>query len=69
MSKQVKKTVKPKKITWEIIYKDFRRRHPTLKKEVTYWRPHDYATIMLYLKDGTKMLYNYDYSRAVFCHE
>ena len=69
MDKQVKKVARPKKITWEVIYKDFRRRHPHLKKDVTYWRPHGYATIMLYLKDGRKMLYDYDSSRATFYHD
>lgn len=66
MGKQVDKVVKPKKITWEVIYKDFRRRHPTLKKEVLHWRPHSYSTIILYLKDGSRMLYDYDFSRATF---
>lgn len=49
-----------KKITWNVIYNDFKSRHPNLKKEVVYWRPHDYATILLYLKAGRYATYNYD---------
>lgn len=48
-----------KKITWKEVYKDFRSRHPQARKDVVYWHPHDYATIMLYFADGTKGTYNY----------
>lgn len=58
-----------RKITWCDIYKDFKKRHPNLKKEVAYWVPHDYATIKLKLKDGTSMLYNYDDHMAKFIKE
>lgn len=53
-----------KKITWNVIYKDFKSRHPSLRKEVVYWRPYDYATILLYMSDGRYATYNYD-RRAV----
>lgn len=49
-----------RKITWNVINKDFRARHPNMRKEVVYWRPHDYATILLYFKDGRLATYNYD---------
>ena len=52
-----------RKITWNMIYADFKRRHPNLRKEVTYWRPKAYSTIELWLKDGSRMIYDYD------CHE
>lgn len=48
------------KITWKVIRDDFKQRHPTLHRQVMYWRPHDYATIVLYFTDGTRATYNYD---------
>lgn len=48
-----------KKITWTTIYNDFKRRHPNLRKDVTYWCPLDYLTIELYFKDGSKGKYTY----------
>ena len=48
-----------KKITWDVVYKDFRLRHPNLSKAVTYWCPHDYVTIKLYFEDGRIGTYNY----------
>lgn len=49
-----------KKITWDVIYKDFQNRHPNMKKRVVDWRPRCYATIMLYFDDGVLASYNYD---------
>ena len=57
------------KLTWDKIYKDFRKRHPTLRKEVTYWHPYGFAKILLYLKDGRKMIYDYDPHMAKFLVE
>lgn len=48
-----------KKIKWSDIYKDFRMRHPNLKKMVTDWKPHDYLTILLRLNDGSQITYEY----------
>lgn len=48
------------KVTWNSIYSDFRQRHPNLQKHVAYWRPYDYATIILYMDDNYKFTYNYD---------
>lgn len=58
-----------KKITWDDIYKDFRSRHPNLRKMVTYWHPCDYATIMLYFEDGRKGTYNFIEQKARFIAE
>lgn len=49
-----------KKITWEYIRSDFKKNHPRLHKRVIYWRPYDYATIVLYFADGEKATYDYD---------
>lgn len=55
-----------KKVTWEMIFKDFKSRHPNLQKEVTYWRPRDYLTIELWMDDGSTMSYDYRTHRAEF---
>lgn len=48
------------KVTWNVVRSDFKRHHPKLHKDVIYWRPYDYATILLHLADGRKCTYNYD---------
>ncbi len=48
------------KITWNKIRDQFKRTHPARHKQVIYWRPHEFGTIMLYFKDGRKGTYNYD---------
>ena len=60
------KEAKHRKITWKVIYEDFKQRYPNLKKEVTYWKPLEFATIELWLKDGDRMKYNYDMKKAEF---
>lgn len=48
-----------KKITWDVIYKDFKQRHPILSKQVLRWWPVDYLTIQIKLKDGSELVYYY----------
>lgn len=57
--------MKEEKITWIKILEDFKERYPRLAKEVCYWRPRDYATIQVNLKDGMMLEYNYDDHRAI----
>lgn len=52
------------KLSWKKILVDFKRRHPHLAKQVSYWCPNDYMSILVYLKDGTKLTYNYSNSKA-----
>lgn len=54
------------KITWTVIFEDFVSRHPNLSKSVASWRSHDYATILIFLEDGLRVIYNYDTKRATF---
>lgn len=54
------------KVTWRTIYNDFRKRHPTLKKEVIYWCPYDFATILMHLENQNKATYNYDTKEVRF---
>lgn len=58
--------MRTEKITWKKIYDDFKKRHPTLSKMVIDYRPYNYATILIFLTDGTRMTYNYDEKRAIF---
>lgn len=64
--KKQKKVEPPKKVTWTVIYRDFKRRHPNLAKMIMDWRPMGYATIQIWLKDGSLMSYDYDEHMAKF---
>lgn len=57
-----------KKITWSMIYDDFKRRHPKLRKDVIHWCPFDYLTIELYFKDGRKGIYTYFDHKMIWSH-
>ena len=52
--------MRKKKLTWDNIYKDFRKSHPSLAKEVYGFEPHSFATILLFFPERKRMLYNYD---------
>lgn len=54
-----------KKITWDVIFEDFKMRHPNLSNKIVHWRSHSYAMILVCLEDGTRLTYNYDTKRAV----
>ena len=54
------------KVTWNKIFTDFKKRHPNLSRMALDYRSYDYATIMVYLRDGLKLTYNYDSKRARF---
>ena len=47
------------KVPWGKIYQDFRQRYPRLRKEVHMWEPYDYLKILIYFKDGSKLVYDY----------
>lgn len=51
---------RPKKVTWDDIYKDFRSRHPRYAKKCLGFKPHDYATILLMFPNRERATYNYD---------
>lgn len=57
------------KVTWGDIWEDFKQRHPTLRTYVYRWEPYGFATIKLYLTDGSIMTYNYDLKHAEFIEE
>lgn len=49
-----------KKVTWFDIYQDFKNHFPNFKNEVDDYCPYDFATILLYMKNGHRATYNYD---------
>lgn len=55
-----------KKITWTDIYKDFKSRLPALSSQAVNYYPHDFMTITVSLKDGSKLLYDGLQKRASF---
>lgn len=54
------------KLNWNDVYQDFRKRHPRLSRMSLNYIPKSYAEILIYLKDGTKLVYNYDTRRVRF---
>lgn len=56
-------------LTWKDIYNEFRQLHPNMKKQVADYRPHSYLTIVVYMKDGSKVLYDYTTKRCSFLRE
>lgn len=55
------------KVTFDAIYKDFRRRHPHLAKEIIHWKPHDVLKIKIFMFDGMIIIYDYWDHRATIC--
>ena len=49
-----------KKITWDVIYDDFKKEYPKLKTKALGFKPYDYATILIFFLDRVRMTYNYD---------
>lgn len=53
-----------KKVTWNDVYKDFRKRHPKMRKHTVGFQPYDFAEVVVYIDDGRKLIYNYDTKRS-----
>lgn len=56
---------RPKKITWKVIFDDFKSQYPKQSKSVLGFEPYDYATIKLLFPDRVRMSYNYDTKQLV----
>lgn len=48
-----------------IVFKKFRKIYPKLSKQVVHFYPVNLLTIIVYLEDGSKLSFDYDYERAV----
>ncbi len=51
---------KRNKLTWEMIYQDFKKMHPRSAKTVMGFQPYNYATILLIFPNRVRKTYNYD---------
>ena len=47
-----------RKVTWKDIFDTFKSVYPRLSKEAQDYRPYNYMSIVVYLEDGTKMIYD-----------
>lgn len=47
------------------VFKKFKEIYPKLSKQVVHFYPTSLITIVVYLEDGSKLLFDYDYERAV----
>jgi len=55
-----KEGARRRKITWKMVYDDFCKRFPLLKKSSLWWHPYDSGEIEIYLEGGYLLIYNYD---------
>ena len=53
------------KTTWDMIFSDFKQRHPNLARKIIYWEPHSPATIFIRFDDIMTITYNYDTHKVV----
>lgn len=43
---------------WKDIFNNFKSVYPRLSKEAQDYRPYNYMSIVVYLEDGTKVIYD-----------
>lgn len=48
------------KVTWKMIYDDCRQLYYRLQDKYCGFLPYDYATVLIFFKDGRRGVYNYD---------
>ena len=46
------------KVTWKDIFNNFKAVYPRLSKNAQDYRPYNYMSIVVYLADDTKMIYD-----------
>lgn len=51
------------KITWKMIYDEFKNAYPSKRKEAIHYEPFGFAEILIFMKDGSKYVYNHQYRR------
>lgn len=47
-----------RKVTWKDIFDNFKAVYPRLSKAALDYRPYNYMSIVVYLEDGTKVMYD-----------
>lgn len=58
-----------KKVTWKVVFDDFKSRYPSLSKRVRRWAPYNFLEIVLFLNDDLKLTYSYMTHQASFITE
>lgn len=58
-----------RQLTPKRMYRYFTKTYPKLSSHVVHWHPKNVLELVLYLDDGSKMLYNYDDGRAVILED
>lgn len=51
------------KITWKMIYDEFKNAYPSKRKEAIHYEPFGVSEILIFMKDGSKYVYNQQYHR------
>ena len=47
-----------KKVTWKDIFESFKMVYPRLSKGAKDFKPYNYMSIMIFMTDGTKVVYD-----------
>lgn len=65
-NRMTKRLAKSKdKLTWDMVFEDFKFRYPKLVKDVTLWFAYDVGQIEIHLIGGMELIYDYDLHRAM----
>lgn len=65
-NRMAKRLAKSKdKLTWDMVFEDFKIRYPKLVKDVTLWFAYDVGQIEIYLIGRMELIYDYDLHRAM----
>lgn len=56
--KEVIFTNEKRKVTWKDIFENFKSVYPRLSKEAQDYRPYNYMSIVIYLEDGSRVVYD-----------
>lgn len=54
-----------KRLTPKKVFEEFEALYPSLSKDVVHWYPANGMDLVVYLKDGSKVVYERDLARAV----
>lgn len=56
--KEVIFTNEKRKVTWKDIFENFKSVYPRLSKAAQDYRPYNYMSIVIYLEDGSRVVYD-----------
>lgn len=61
--------VKEKKLTFKQLYKNFRKRSPTMKKHLLGFQPYGYMSIVMWVDSGELLVYDGYENKSYFLKE